>query len=307
MRFQTKITLALLLLLLPTSLYAGPIYFLSPKTNDTTALLFDKIQGAFPERDLILVNLASTESLKKDGAFYIAAGNRALERVLEEQIKGPVLSVLVSRVAYHQVLESFPEADTGKYLPVYADPSLEHQFALIKALFGKKYDIGVMLSSKTLYMQRNINAVARKLELYVDIGIYKRPLSNRHVIRRFKPYDDVNIILALPDSTIYNEETIRGVIAKAYRENQFIIGYSKALVAAGGLATVYYDIDHTARSATKALEHYFNTKTLTLPDLRGNFGVEINRHVADTYELDIDFTEKVHEKIITILEECCGQ
>jgi putative ABC transport system substrate-binding protein len=65
-----------------------------------------------------------------------------------------------------------------------------------------------------------------------------------------------DVLLALPDSNIYNSKTVKNILLTSYRYRKPVIGFSKNFVDAGALAAIYSDTEMIAMTASKLIEQY---------------------------------------------------
>lgn len=97
-----------------------------------------------------------------------------------------------------------------------------------------------------------------------------------------------DVLLALPDSNIYNSKTVKNILLTSYRYRKPVIAFSKNFVNAGALAAIYSDTENIAMSASKLIEQYLYTATpiepINYPDA---FDISINRQVFRALDIPI--------------------
>ena len=97
-----------------------------------------------------------------------------------------------------------------------------------------------------------------------------------------------DVLLALPDSNIYNSKTVKNILLTSYRYRKPVIAFSKNFVNAGALAAIYSDTENIAMSASKLIEQYLYTTTsiepINHPDA---FDISINRQVFRALDIPI--------------------
>ena len=103
-----------------------------------------------------------------------------------------------------------------------------------------------------------------------------------------------DVLLALPDSNIYNSRTVKNILLTSYRYRKPVIAFSKNFVNAGALAAIYSDTEKIAVSASKLIEQYFYSATpieqINYPD---TFDISINKQVFRALDIAIPDIEAI--------------
>lgn len=108
-----------------------------------------------------------------------------------------------------------------------------------------------------------------------------------------------DIILALPDKTIYNSKSVKNILLTSYRARKPIIAFSPNFVNAGALASIHSDAKQIAHSAGALAEKYFEQgrqfkKPVNYPQ---SFDISINRQVFRALDLPIPDITKLKQII----------
>lgn len=97
-----------------------------------------------------------------------------------------------------------------------------------------------------------------------------------------------DVLLALPDSNIYNSRTVKNILLTSYRYRKPVIAFSKNFVNAGALAAIYSDTEMIAMTARKLIEQHFYSSTpiqpINYPDA---FDISINRQVFRALDIPV--------------------
>ncbi len=109
-----------------------------------------------------------------------------------------------------------------------------------------------------------------------------------------------DVLLAHPDSTIYNRKNIKNILLTSYRFRKPVIGFSKNFVNAGALASVNSNTEQIAQSAVKLIKQYFDTgnqfsKQINYPDY---FDININKQVSRALNINIPDIDKLKNDIM---------
>ncbi len=231
--------------------------------------------------------------MRKINGPVIALGPTALRRALSTDLHAPLISVLTSSQAYRRLLASVPR-EYGSTAPVttaiYADASPSAQIQLIATLFERKVTVGVLLSDATAYLEKSLRQAAQQFGL--EILIIKVDPS-QDPSRALNGLSGAQVLLAVPDSTLYTPDTLRAVLESTYRRGMPVVGFSAATVAAGTLASAYPDVDDMVADLTELIDGLAASGNETLPEPRfpRYWRVAINENVARS--LGIFITDKV--------------
>ena len=104
------------------------------------------------------------------------------------------------------------------------------------------------------------------------------------VLNRVAPAD---VLLAMPDSGVYNTDTIRNILLSTYRHKQGVIGFSADMVKAGALATTYSDIEDIDAQVAEMAHAFARTGELPPPQFPRYFRTIVNDGVARSLDLDV--------------------
>jgi ABC-type uncharacterized transport system substrate-binding protein len=281
------------------------ITYVTTDTNKSTVEFFKKFSTAINNRHRkIQLKTTHAEQLApEEGMVYIAVGNRSLQKLLDKNITGPILAIFISRLSFYRILKKYStDHKSVRISAVFSDPSPMQQLSLIKQLFPDKPTTAVLISQRTEFMRNELKIASEKTGVPLKIVTHK---ENDSISKTLHQLDSVRILLALPDSLIYNTDTVRRIILSAYRNNQSIIGFSRQLVNAGGLATVYTDIDNIKNEVVLLIDRYIAENKLFKQTYTRDFNIEVNKRVSSSYNLSVPNIESLKYSVKKSLEICC--
>ncbi len=224
---------------------------------------------------------------RKNAGPIVTLGPAALRRALNADLRSPLISVLTSSQTYRRLVANLPrEVATA----IYADASPSAQLQLIAALFERKVTVGVLLSDASAYLEKALRQAAQQYAL--EILITKADPS-QDPVRALNGLASAQVLLAVPDSTLYTPDTLRAVLESTYRRGMPVVGFSAATVAAGTLASAYPDVDDVVADLADLIEGLGASGNDALPDPRfpHYWRVAVNENVARS--LGIAITDKV--------------
>lgn len=260
--------------------HATDIYVLTSDSSKTTQQITADIQKKIPS--IKLITDISTNTKNKD-AVYITIGPSALQaRLLQSQIDGVTISVFTSSQVYHSILETIPASHKKDVTAIYADPSPLNQLRLITLLYKKPTNVAVILSDKTIFLEKNLFNAANQTNTNLTIEKFS---DGETINRVLNSISTVPVILATPDNNVFSQENIRNILLTSYRRNQAVIGFSPSLVKAGALATTYSDIDDVNTQLAEIITSYISTEKLPAPQFPSYFKTVVNENVAHSMDM----------------------
>lgn len=216
-------------------------------------------------------------------SIYIAVGPMALKALLSKNIDTPIFTIFTSSLAYKDILSS--HSMTQNVTAIYAEPSPSDQLWLASMLYKKKITVAVLVSHKTSYLIPLLKQAAKQRD--IDLHI-ERISEHGNLNKALNLITHTQILLAIPDNTIYKPENIRHILMTTYRHNQPVIGFTKSFVSAGALTTTYTDIPDVIEQVREMVTQYEEEQRLPEPQFPKYFRVVINDAVARSLNFVID-------------------
>lgn len=215
--------------------------------------------------------------------LIIAVGPRALRSVLEAAVPHPILSVYSTRQQYQDIAKIL-----GPHMPgmtaIYADSAPMDQMNLIKSIYQKGVKAGILLSEETLLQRADLEKDAKEVGISLTFAMVNGSHSLNDALQKLYR-DNAQVVLALPDQTIFNIQNIRQILLTTYRHDQGIIGFSDGLVRSGALATVYSGPEHVASEVSSMVDTYLTHSVLKSARHASHYDVTINKYVARSLNL----------------------
>jgi hypothetical protein len=210
------------------------------------------------------------ELAQKRRMLIIPIGPAALHDVASRHCDCSVISAFVSSQVFRNVTAGVPPAYAGGMTAVFAEPAPADQLRLVSLLYGRPVRIAAIVGRET--------------------GFLKPALQGQVDVQDMAPGDDLNrvlsrvaqndVLLALPDTDVYNTTSIRNILLSTYRHNQAVIGFSADMVKAGALATTYSGIEDINAQVAEMAASYVATGALPPPQFPRYFRTAVNEGVA---------------------------
>lgn len=284
MSILRKLVSALLMLGLSSALAAEPLHLLivqsdaSPLYQSFTRTLIQNL----PEN--IHADVAQhTEDFKgQQPDVIVTVGVRAADWVAGRS-NLPMLAAMIP--SNTDLLAKRSQQLTALYL----DQPWSRQLDLIHAAIPLRNKIGLLVSSVTHLNMR---------KLQEEITAHKDTLFAKSLRRDETLFDDLetvlsnsDVLLAVPDSAVYNANTIRNVLLSSYHKGIPLIGFSAAYVRAGALCAIFSTPEQLAAQTSTMIVSFSRTGLLPKAQYPELFSIAVNQEVGRTLGLNIKSAE----------------
>ena len=217
--------------------------------------------------------------------LIIAVGSEAFRATLALGLNTPVLATLIPRNSYEKILaESGRSRPRGSTSAIVLDQPPARLGAFIRNLLPTYQRVGLLSSAET---RAQLPAFRQSFGgLILDAEDVSGDPALLGAISNLMPR--VNLLLALPDSTIYKRENIKSILVTTFRYQRPVIAFSKAFVTAGALAAIYSTPSQLARQSTDLLLALpAGATSLPAIQMPSQFAISINSNVAQSLNLDL--------------------
>lgn len=180
---------------------------------------------------------------------------------------------------------------------LYMTQSYCRQMQFIKLIRDDWKVVSLLSSEEKPANSTNIEQCANKygLEIYTVNTTAKENMTEN--IKNALNHSDA--LLALPDKSIYNSNTVKNILLTSYRHRKPVIAFSHNFVSAGALASIHSNIEQVAQSASSLVQQYFKTgqqfiKSVNYPQ---TFDISINRQVFRALNLTSPDIDKLRQML----------
>jgi hypothetical protein len=257
-----------LALALPLLAQAAPVRILAGEDRAISRRIVDDLEK----------RLAPLQAQGGSRTLCITIGPVALHEAIERPPLCALLSIYTSSQVWRAAVGNLPAVRAKTMTAIYAEPAPSDQLRLISLLYRRPVKIAAIVG--------------------VDTAFLKPVLAGNAEVEMFWPGDDINfmlnrigqaeVLLATPDSSVYNPANIRNILLSTYRHNQGVIGFSADMVQAGALASTYSGIGDINAQAVEMAAAYLATGELPAPTFPRYFSTVINDGVAHSLGVEPD-------------------
>lgn len=243
-------------------------------------LFRDRLQQALPAETTI-APYSPKQSKSMPDTLVIALGPAAVNEVIQQEPRPPLLALMVSDVQFEQYKDLTGEALSAIYL----NPPLERQALLGQQILPQATTLSALAQAG---QEHHYHELADMLDAYgLELRVFtvKSPQNLVATLNRALSFGD--FLLGTPDPEIYNRQTIKHILLTTYRHNRILIGPERAFVQAGALASTYAPTDVIIEDTAKAIEQYLGEGVLPPADYPDHFSVVFNQQVARSLNIPL--------------------
>jgi putative ABC transport system substrate-binding protein len=244
----------------------------------------ERLSAAVPQADLI-----------------IAVGMKAAE-LAATQSGIPVLAVMVPQAGYEALLAQIaPKKSTHALTAIYLDQPWLRRMDFWHVALPNRHRLGLLYTPEThLDVARLRQDVAQR-----GGALMARPLRSADEL--FARLETVlassDVLLAIPDSQIYNSSNIRNILLTSYRHGVPLIGLSQAYVNAGALCAIFSTPEQLAIQASKIVITFARDKDLPEAQYPEDYTIAVNQQVARSLGIEMRSAETIHSQMNKAKEE----
>ena len=283
-----------LCLLLPLISNAAPVIIVpsdnSSAYTEAESALREKLSNYSPAT-LPVSNLDHVST--SDTKLIITIGTKALQATLTTNNKTPVLALLVTRKSFRQLVATAPGA--RQISAIYIDQPYTRQLNLVRLIVPGKQRVGVLFSaeSESELAELKRTAQVQKLTLVPE----KVGAGDELPAALTKLLSEVDVVLSIPDPSIFNSATIQNILFSAYRAHKPLISFSPYYVRAGAVAAVYSTPTQLAHQAAEMARLLLNGGALAQPQYARDFNVTTNPTAARSLDLSLGDEKSIENKL----------
>lgn len=219
--------------------------------------------------------------------IVVTLGLSSLRAELQRNENTPILALYISSREYSLLIDEFPSALTASrnISAIFSDldPRLALALGDILSPTGKKFIPYTQVSK--------LNPTPSFKSYLDDIGGSASYIEKENTQLMLQSMDRNDVLIAYPDDSLFNQTTIKPIIASLYRRKKFLIGYSSTLTKAGALASIYSLEDKYYEQCVMVLSEYFKSGRLPGAIHSNNFEISVNPVLAKVlgyYSSDIE-------------------
>ncbi len=292
----------------PATLLLWLVFWLSPQSwaADLRVLLIlsdetPPYQSVARELEQSLPDSIRISALAPNGSYtarqadlVVAVGVKAMESALANS-DIPVFGLMLHKRSYEALLEKMEARRPAETSAIYLNQPWDRQLDFIQAMLPGRRKVGLLHSPET-----HLELAGLK-ESFASHGMTLVAQPVRSTEYLFTTLDELlnktDVLLGIPDSTIYNPSNVRNILLTSYRHKVPLIGISQAYVNAGAIGAIFSTPEQLAGQAGAALVYFARNKRLPEPQYPASYSIALNRQVARSLEIELPSPEAIRERM----------
>ncbi len=254
------------------------------------ALLTELERGGMPRAEVAQRTVSEMASLSALDAtmprLFIVLGTEALKQMLGRDLRVPVIAALIPRSGFERVTRESGKKVSGSVTAVYLDQPLGRQLDLLRLAMPDAKRIGVLWGPESTLQQSALASALQSRglqEVSGQVGIGGALFSGLKAA-----LDNTDVLLAVPDSYVYNSTTVANILLATYRARVPVFAFSPSYVKAGALMSLHTTPIQIGTQAAALARSLLQSGLLPTPQYPVEFNVTVNEHVARSLSLNLN-------------------
>lgn len=295
---RTAIFTAILSLLFPLTAYPDEFSITLIPSSDSivytrTINSINNVINKHPENH-INIRIISLEEFNKPGflpskdtGLLVPIGQVAMKAVISKRNNIPVISTLVTRIGFHEAINS--NKNNKKIGAIFLDQPLKRYLLFTRLALPNNNRLGFLMSREYRNILTVFDSVIKGYSYHLEI----HEKDNNLIKSLNKVMNDSDVIVALPDSYIFNRRNTHNILLSTYRKFIPLIGFSRSYIKAGALTGIYSTPELIGKQTGELIIELSDLLNIgTLPRLPAKyFQISVNNKVARSLglpQLDAD-------------------
>lgn len=225
-----------------------------------------------------------TELAQKRRLVYVTIGPVALRNTAARKCDCVVIAAYTSSQVWRSITAELPVARRANMTAIYAEPSPVDQLKLVSLLYKRPVRVAAIVSGETGFLKPLLDGSNA-----VEIEDYAAGADINYALNRV---GQAQVLLAMPDRTVYSAENFRNILLSTYRHKQGVIGFSADMVKVGALATTYSEVEDINTQVAEMVAGYVAGGELPPAQFPRYFHTIVNEGVARSLDVEVPDTAR---------------
>lgn len=234
------------------------------------SILEDKLHNNITISQASLSDI-NNENLNQQN-LIISIGYKAAKAVSKYKTQK---TVIYSLIPDNESLQSDIPCKNATCYKVYINQPVNRYIKLFEVIFPKGRNLVFASTKEKTRKSQQVKTESENIGIiYKELLIQQDDNISRIFINKLNNND---VLLALPNSEIYNANSAKSIILSTYHANVPIIAYSKSFAKAGALISLYSSVDNIATKTANIVNTIFKDGTQKQKEYYPDeFTIEIN-------------------------------
>jgi len=233
--------------------------------------------------------------------LIVAVGMKATEFAITN-FTAPVLGAMIPKAGHDSLRERYAAQHRSRPLSaIYIEQPPERQLDFIRAALPGHRRLGLLYSPGARINLQELQSGS------VERGLSLVALAVRSNETLFASLDEIlnqsDLLLAVPDSAVYNGSNVRNILLTSYRHKVPLVGLSQAYLNAGALCAIFSTPEQIAEQTGTEILLFARSRRLPEAQYPTSFDIGLNRQVARSLGIFLDTPETIRERMNKAMEE----
>lgn len=245
------------------------------------------------EADVVASN--DQEPVPANTTVAVAIGLRACDILSRNSANIPVLCSLVPRAGFETITTAVTTRERPKISALYMDIPARRQLAFLHQILPERRRIALLASHASAAEAAHVSTVARELGMSAAWVAVAQDSEIHPALQHLLP--DADVLLALPDPSVYNSRTIQNILLTAYRYKVPLVGFSPAYAKAGALLALHTTPAQIGRQTAEMLRPVLGGRGLPQAQYPRFSDVSLNSYVAQSLGINLKDETMLKERL----------
>lgn len=250
-------------------------------------------QSGLPGTSIAWMSAQDLTQRAKDGQLdslrvFVGVGVQATQALLASpDVSAPVLSILIPRRSFAQLVRSAGRKTTAQISALYLDQPLHRQLALIKLALPQTQQVGVLLGPDSVGKLPELQALVHERKMTLRSASVADDPTLFAALRTV--LDGSDVLLALADPGVFNSDSVQNILLASFRAHVPMVAFSPAYTRAGAVLSLYSSPQQVgSQAAGLVLTALRGGRLPEAPVEPDDFLVDVNANVAHSLGFTLD-------------------
>ncbi len=166
------------------------------------------------------------------------------------------------------------------------DQPAARQLALVRLAMPERQRLAMLFGPDSRTLEARFRGAAQTTGFRLQGITLGKPEELADALRQV--LHEADVLLALPDSTVFNSQTIQNILLATFRDRVPFVAFSPAYVRAGALMAVYSTPEQIGRQAARTLRAVLSGRDVARLQAPQEFVVRVNGDVARALGIELE-------------------
>ena len=237
------------------------------------------------DTDVCSANSLATALAQQTPRVIVTLGYESLRQVLEARPRVPVLAALIPRSGFERLLRDHASVRPA-VAALYLDQPIGRQMDVIRLAFGAGHRVAVLLGPESSWQRSLLTASAGAQGFSLQLAEVGASQTVAHALADV--LDGADVLLALPDTQVYNATTVGNVLMSSYRARVPVLAFSPAYVRAGATLSLHSTPVQVGQQVALMVRQHLQAGAVLTNQYPADFAITVNERVARSLDLDLN-------------------